>query len=125
VPHVFAGRRLAADGEGEGAELSQQRLAAQVPVARIFQQPLDGARMARSGTALTCGPQKTIGTGRSRLMARATATTQRCVTLYDVNATTSGRAASTRAAVSSAVGSRKRASHALSVPLPDENGRGS
>jgi hypothetical protein len=56
------------------------------------------------------------------LIARATSTDQRCVTLYDVNATTSGFVFTTRAAVSSGDGSRRRASSGMSVPLPDENG---
>ena len=57
---------------------------------------IDHSRIARSGAAETCGPPKTIGASQRRFTARATSTAQRCVTLYDVKATTSGRVATTR-----------------------------
>ena len=81
--------------------------------------------VARSGVAPTCGPPKTIGTSHNPFTARATETDHACVTLYDVNATTSGRVATIRSAVSSGLGSSSRASSAESVPVPDENGRAS
>jgi len=86
---------------------------------------IDHSRIARSGAAETCGPPKTMGTSHRCFTARATSTDQRWVTLYDVNATTSGRVAAMRSAVSSGVGSRSRARSLESVPDPDENGRAS